>query len=291
MSSPAVSSSTTETIEILAALDAAVADESGHGGFPEGAWRALRTDGSRCTIALAPDASVAAVTFPSDSFELPHRQLAVAARDAATAPVLEATILGALDATADPTTAWLPGSDDRIVGALEALGFGIARRQFQMRVALPVDPPVIPDGIAVRSFALGRDEEAWLRVNNRAFLNHPDQGGWIRAQLDRRMAEPWFDAAGFLLAVADETLVGFCWTKVHPGPEPVGEIFVIGVDPDAHGRGLGRMLVAAGLDHLVRARDCSTALLYVAESNAPAVALYRSFGFVVARTDTALERP
>ena len=109
----------------------------------------------------------------------------------------------------------------------------------------------------------------------------------------RRMAEPWFDPAGFLIAWRGEDLAGFCWTKVHEEPERLGEIFVIGVDPDAQGLGLGRALVIAGLDHLAQVRGCPTGVLYVAAANTPAVTLYESLGFVIARTDTALvlERP
>jgi len=146
----------------------------------------------------------------------------------------------------------------------------------------------IPDGVELRAFRPGTDDAAWLRVNNRAFANHPDQGGWVEEILARRMAEPWFDPAGFLLAWRGTELAGSCWTKVHTEPEHLGEIFVIGVDPDAQGIGLGRTLTLAGLDHLAAVRGCPTCVLYVAAANAPAVGLYESIGFVVHRTDTAL---
>jgi len=186
-------------------------------------------------------------------------------------------------------TAWLPGSDTAIEAALTALGFRADRCQHQMRVPLPRPDAIrIPAGVELRAFRPGTDDAAWLRVNNRAFENHPDQGGWVEEILPRRMAEPWFDPEGFLLAWRGEALAGFCWTKVHTAPEHLGEIFVIGVDPDAQGIGLGRALTLAGLDHLAVVRGCPTGVLYVAAANAPAVGLYESIGFEVHRTDTAL---
>ena len=119
-------------------------------------------------------------------------------------------------------------------------------------------------------FRPGRDEEAWLRVNARAFDWHPEQGRMTAADLELREAEPWFDPAGFLMAWrgdpdAGGTLLGSHWTKVHPagdaGPEPVGEVYVLGIDPDAQGLRLGGALTDLGLAHLRGtgwARSCST---------------------------------
>ncbi len=240
---------------------------------------------------IDPGGRAAGATFPSDSFRAPHREVAVAALSG-TEPEMLATIVRAVLAdVTEPLTAWVPGSEVPLVSALAAAGMAVARRQFRMRVTLPVAAPRIPPGVTLRPFVPGTDDDDWLSVNNRAFANHPDQGSWIRSQLEHRIAEPWFDPAGFLLAVRDGRIAGFCWTKVHAETPPLGEIFVIGVDPDAHGHGLGRVLVLAGLDHLARVRACPSAVLYVAESNSVAIALYRSIGFTVERTDTAVERP
>ena len=166
------------------------------------------------------------------------------------------------------------------------------RRLHQMRVELPLEGsarPRWPDGVRLRPFVPGVDDDAWLRVNNRAFAHDPDQGGWNAATLHGRTAEPWFDPAGLLLAEDDAGLAGFCWTRVHPAappaePERVGEIYVIGVDPDRQGTGLGRALVVAGLASLAE-RGVEHGMLFVDTENAPALALYEALGFTTTRTD------
>ena len=174
-------------------------------------------------------------------------------------------------------------------------GFDRARVLFQMRRPLTTDLPDVPlpAGVTLRHFRPGHDEQAWLGVNSRAFAHHPEQGRWTLDDLRLREAEPWFDPAGFLLAVdIADTLLGFHWTKVHPatGSEPArGEIYVLAVDPEGHRRGLGAALSVAGLRHLADA-GLTEVLLYVDESNAAAVALYRRQGFAIFKADINYRR-
>ena len=244
-----------ERIATLRAIDDSVTVATGHEAFPEAMWTALgRADTSHRLVAGS-DGSAAAFITASDSFQPSHRQLFLGASPDATPAVIAEVLARSLstervDVPSGVLVAWLPGSDARLVEALIENGFVVDRQQHQMRVGLPLSQSVVwPGGVEARPFQPGRDEAAWLTVNNRAFLNHPDQGGWIEDALTRRMTEPWFDPDGFLLAWRGDDLVGFCWTKVHAGPHPVGEIFVIGVDPGAQGLGLGRAL-AVSYTHL-----------------------------------------
>jgi len=189
---------------------------------------------------------------------------------------------------------WAHG-DHPSAGALALrLGFTRARVLFQMRRSLfaPLPDRELPAGVALRAFQPGHDEQEWVRVNARAFADHPDQGRWTLDDLRIRMAEPWFDPAGFLLAVDEHSgaLLGFHWTKVHGDGghqhDPIGEVYVLGVDPAAHGRGLGAALTVAGLRHL-RAAGLDQAMLYVDESNRPAVRLYTGLGFALWSTDVS----
>jgi mycothiol synthase len=164
------------------------------------------------------------------------------------------------------------------------LGLQQHRTLHQMRRALPVGEPW---DIPVRAFVPGQDEDAVLEVNRRAFAAHPDQGHMSRAQLDARVNEPWFDPNGFLLSEIDGRLAGFCWTKVFTDFVPhLGEIHIIGVDPDFAGRKLGPQLVLAGLDHLA-SRGVGEGVLFVEGDNEPALAMYEKLGFQVMRTDHA----
>src|SRR4029078_10806166 len=132
----------------------------------------------------------------------------------------------------------------------------------------------------VRTFEPGRDERAWLDVNNRAFANHAEQGGWIEETLHRRIEEPWFDPKLFFLAFDAKGLAGFNWLKIHDahGRDPrLGEIFVIGTDHRAQGSALGRALAIIGLDG-AHERGVDTGSLCVAAENKGAIHLYRSLG-------------
>ena len=138
------------------------------------------------------------------------------------------------------------------------------------------------------AFRPGTDEDAWLHVNARAFAAHPEQGSLTADDLAQRMAEPWFDPSGFFLAEAGPTLLGFHWTKRHPGG--LGEVYVLGVDPDAGGGGLGKALLDTGLAHLQRQGDTGVEL-YVEGDHERAVALYVGRGFTRASRDVMYAQP
>lgn len=193
-----------------------------------------------------------------------------------------------------PLSMWAHGDHPSATALGWPAGFRRYRVLWQLRRDLtgPLPEVAVPEGIRIRAFEPGVDEDAWLHVNGRAFADHPDQGRWTREDLLLREAEPWFDPAGFLLAEdATGRLVGFHWTKVHDeGDHQVGEVYVLGIDPDAQGGGLGAALTAAGLRYLRDARGLATVLLYVDEDNPRAVALYRKAGFTQWVTDVALHR-
>ncbi|GGK29643.1 mycothiol acetyltransferase [Pilimelia terevasa] len=190
---------------------------------------------------------------------------------------------------------WAHGDHPAASALALRLGFARVRELWQMRRPLSddVEAPRWADGVRLRAFRPDADDEAWLRLNARAFADHPEQGRWTAADLLRRRAEPWFDPAGLLLAerVADGALLGFHWTKVHTraGAPPLGEVYVLGVDPAGHGRGLGRALTLAGLRHL-RGRGVAQVMLYVDESNGAATALYARLGFARHTTDVQYRR-
>ena len=153
-----------------------------------------------------------------------------------------------------------------------------------MRRPLPVDAPYELD---TRPFRVGDDEAAWLTVNNRAFAKHPEQGGWDVDTLKAREAEPWFDPDGFLLHERDGRLAGFCWTKVHADHDPpLGEIYVIAVDPDFHGPRPGPS-AGAGRARPPGRAGLTVAMLYVDAANTAAVRLYEKLGFTVDHVDRA----
>lgn len=185
---------------------------------------------------------------------------------------------------------WAHGEHPGALALAQRHGMRRARELWQLRRSLDetVQHRPMPDGVRLRAFEPGRDEAAVVEVNNRAFAWHPEQAGWDVEQLTVREDEPWFDPAGFLLAVDDsDRLLGFHWTKVHP--DGTGEVYLLGIDPDAQGTGLGAALTAAGLEHL-GSLGLADVLLYTESDNEAAVRMYEKLGFRHHRTDVAFRR-
>jgi mycothiol synthase len=186
---------------------------------------------------------------------------------------------------------WAHGNLGPARATAAALGLVVVRELLQMRRPL-TDLPVVttPDGVRIETYSGPADDAELLRVNTAAFAWHPEQGGWTEADIAERRGESSFDPAGVFMAVDERTgkLLGFHWTKVHSGD--LGEVYVVGVDPAAQGRGLGATLTLIGLHHLAERLAGSaqpTVLLYVEADNSAAVKTYRRMGFEVFSVDAA----
>ena len=134
---------------------------------------------------------------------------------------------------------------------------------------------------SIRTFNPSTDKTQWLELNNTIFAHHPDQGNWAMADLENRMAEHWFDAAGFFLVVEAETIIGFCWTKIHDefvNQDPIGELYVVGVHPEHAHKGIGRAVSIAAMNYLV-GKGLKQSMLYVDADNEKGLGLYKSLGF------------
>ncbi len=205
-----------------------------------------------------------------------------------------------------PTTRfWAHGTLPAAQAMAFACNLRAVRELIQMRRTLSGIPDhSVPQDISIRTYGGTDDGAELLRVNNAAFSWHPEQGGWTESDLTQRLSEPWFDPAGLFLAFDDASseLLGFHWTKVHDsapgdglgedglGEVGLGEVYVLGVDPSAQGRGLGRALTLLGLAHLARRlghHHDATVMLYVESDNVAAIRNYEGLGFVLTSVDTA----
>ena len=240
------------------------------------------TDGQGCTAEIVVDPS--------------HRRQGVGA-------TLIHTLEQALEPHAETLRLWSHGDLDGARAFALRAGYSSVRELWQMHRHLRSDttslPAVLlPEGFRTRHFVVGRDEEAWLRVNVRAFVDHPEQGRMTRPDLERRIAEPWFDAKGFILVEdirgSQPVLAASHWTKVVPAEDPkvratTGEVYVVGVDPAYQGMGLGRIVTILGLVHL-RQKGLTEAMLYVDADNRAAVSTYSRLDFDRSAVDIMYSR-
>jgi mycothiol synthase len=207
----------------------------------------------------------------------------------------------ALAKTAGHNQFWAHATLEPAQATASALGLVPVRELVQMRRSLRGVPDSVAPlpGVRIRTYAGPGDDAELLRVNNAAFAEHPEQGGWTAVELAERRSEPWFDPAGLFLAFGDSAtdqagrLLGFHWTKVHLDQPGLGEVYVLGIDPSAQRRGLGPLLTSIGVESLARRLADSaepTVMLYVESDNVAAVRTYERSGFTTYTVDTAYAR-
>ena len=276
-----------------------VAAATGHDGVApvgEQVVRELPHDRTRHLVAADDDAIVGYLDVaPGTDAAPPMAELVVhpRARRRGIGSAMARTALAESDAA---TRFWAHGTLPPARATADALGLTAVRELLQMRRSLrDVPSAAIPDGVRIRTYRGAVDDAELLRVNNAAFWWHPEQSGWTPGHIAERRSEPWFDADGLFLAfdAATNALLGFHWTKRHPDHPGLGEVYVLGVDPAAQRRGVGRYLTIIGLHHLAKRlsdHPDPTVMLYTEADNTAAVRTYEALGFAVSAVDTAYAR-
>ena len=79
----------------------------------------------------------------------------------------------------DGLKAWSHGNHEAAADLAARYGYGPVRELWKMRLttaAAELPDVGLPDGVTLRAFVPGRDEDGWLAANRAAFAHHPEQG-------------------------------------------------------------------------------------------------------------------
>ncbi|HET8587608.1 MAG TPA: mycothiol synthase [Candidatus Limnocylindria bacterium] len=203
--------------------------------------------------------------------------------------LVDRLIAAAHDARVERLDVWAHHADAAAIGLAGAYGMVPSRQLWQMALRLDsVAPhhraPPAADGVVLRRFRSGEDEPTLIGLIRQAFTEHPENAVFDAEAMAARASLPWFDPSAILLAedAASGRTLGMHWMKIEP---PVGEVYILAVAPEAHGRGIGRLLLLSGLQQM-RERGIGVAILYVDAGNDAAIGLYRAAGFRFEHLDT-----
>jgi mycothiol synthase len=174
------------------------------------------------------------------------------------------------------------------------MGFRCIRRFLEMD--LDLSRPRVPMGRVsprCRHLKIG-EEDKLVRIQNRSFADTWGFNPNTVEEIAYRLRLPNCGPEDVLLACDGDTVVGYCWTRLYVGKDKPkrggkGRIYMLGVDPNHRGKGIGKDVLLAGLSYL-RGRNLGIVELTVDSKNEAARALYRSGGFRVRTRSLWYER-
>jgi len=174
---------------------------------------------------------------------------------------------------------------------VERLGFHYVRRYLELRLDMEK-----MDWQGIEASALGcrplkpGEESKLALIQNRAFDSHwgfnPNTIEEIVHDVTRLDHLP----EDILVSADGEKLTAYCWTEViRRGGVLMGQIYMIGTDPDYRGTGAGKKVLLAGLAHL-RDKGVKFTELTVDSANKIACSLYDAMGFDIASSSLWFEK-
>ena len=176
------------------------------------------------------------------------------------------------------------GSDTQRI-CLEANGFRLYRTSHLLiRGEMAVPETILPEGVVIRPFQFGKDEEAYCRIRNAAFRNLLGAEAPLLPEDVANMAQDGDTLPGGIFLLEDHgTPVGIVRTAKDPGDaenEAMVEIAPLAILPGHQGKGYGTLLLRHAIRH-GRQLGFARAVLCVNAENTPALGLYLREGFAV----------
>ena len=243
-------------------LIAAAKEADGVAPVGDQVLRELPHDRTRHLLALDGDAVVGYLDLAPATDEARRWRSSSSIRDARRRGIGSAMVRAALAEGGDGTRIWAHGNLEPARATAAALGLG--GRSRAAADAAPADRPAagrrFRDGVRIDTYSRpGRRRRAAAGQQRRVRL--ASRAGRLDGRRHRRASRravvrprrvcswPFDEQTGELL--------GFHWTKVHN--DDLGEVYVVGVDPAAQGRGIGATLTLIGLHHLAERLSGSSA--------------------------------
>jgi len=166
--------------------------------------------------------------------------------------------------------------------ALSKMGFKFIRQFLELRLDISRVRWQYSNQCTVKYRNLQRGEESEVaQLQNRSFTGTWGYNPNTVEDIVYNTNLSGFSPEDIVLACEGDKVIGYCWTRIICGAATdrrKGQIFMLGVDPDYRGRGIGKRVLLAGLSHL-KSKGLQIAELSVDDENKEARALYQSVGF------------